>query len=180
MNRPPSFTRGAIANAAQHCGLMGPRTSYLAGIAIVMMLARVTSVAAQEATHAPDSLSKGYIYTPPTELRVTLRSGGSVKILGVGQINFWQSGPSAVVKYETTRSFDDTAAFRQEAEDVWSLYAHSADSAHFVDAVVSANSPPSGSGPFTTSRGYNFIFHRDSTGHWLNVTKPPGAKPDAH
>ena len=101
---------------------------------------------------------------PAYQLR-TLSSGRTVKILAVGRINFPESGPALMLRYQTDVAISDTARLRQEAEDIWHDFQPVADSARVSGVVLSANSPPSG-GLVSKSEGYNFVYERAPDGTW--------------
>lgn len=101
---------------------------------------------------------------PPYETH-TLTSGRKVKVLGEGRVNFEQSGPALMLRYQTDVPLADTAALRAEATDIWRDYESYADSSGVQGAVLSANTPPGG-GIISRGGGYNFVYEKGADGHW--------------
>jgi hypothetical protein len=103
---------------------------------------------------------------PPPQYRiVTLPSGKQVKTLGVGQINFPQSGPALMLRYISDVPISDTLALGREADEIWTGFRIDVENARLNSAILSANSPPSG-GLVSRSQGYNFVFQRGPDGRW--------------
>lgn len=103
---------------------------------------------------------------PPPQYRiVTLPSGKQVKTLGVGQINFPQSGPALMLRYISDVPMSDTLALGREADEIWTGFRIDVENARLNSAILSAKSPPS-SGLVSRSQGYNFVFTRGPDGRW--------------
>lgn len=110
-------------------------------------------------------------HTPQSTYQLrTLSSGRQVKFLGTGRINFPESGPALMLRYETDIAMRDTSALRREAEDIWHDFQGIADSARVTGVVLSANSPSSGL-LVSTSQGYNFVYERAPDGAWRLDTR---------
>jgi hypothetical protein len=101
----------------------------------------------------------------------TLSSGEEVKVMGVTSITFPQSGPALMLKYQTDLDIADTAALRTEAEHIWADFRTEVERAGLQSAILSANSPPS-PGIVRHSRGYNFVYGKQSDGTWRRLGKP--------
>jgi hypothetical protein len=106
---------------------------------------------------------------PPYEIH-RLRSGEQIKVLGVGQVNFPESGPALMLKYQTDLDFSDTAALHAESARIWQEFRKDAEQAQVSSAIISANSTPSG-GIVSRSQGYNFIYERAPDGSWREFQK---------
>jgi hypothetical protein len=80
-----------------------------------------------------------------------------------------QGDLSLVVRYQTDLSFDNpNVAMTQEATRVFHKVLSESVSASCSQIVVTANEVPQGL-VLLTSRSRNFIFDRDSTGHWPSL-----------
>lgn len=95
----------------------------------------------------------------------TLTSGRQVKVLGEGRVNFEQSGPALMLRYQTDIPLADTVALQAEAADIWRDYESHADNAGVRGAVLSANIPPGG-GLISRGGGYTFLYEKGPDGHW--------------
>jgi hypothetical protein len=100
-----------------------------------------------------------------------LSSGEQVKVLGITSMSFPQSGPALMLKYQTDLDVADTVALRAEAERIWVDFRTEAERAGVQSAILSANSPPS-PGIIRHSRGYNFVYGKQSDGTWRQLGKP--------
>jgi hypothetical protein len=107
----------------------------------------------------------------PTPLKVhRLPTGEEVKVLGVGKINFAGSGPALMLKYQTDLAMDDTSALHTEAQRIWAEFRKDAERAQVRNAIVSANSAPTG-GIVRHARTYNFVFEKNADGSWRETSK---------
>jgi len=98
-----------------------------------------------------------------------LSSGKSLRVLGVGQMNFPDSGPALVLKYETDIKFDDQAGLRKEADEIWADFKAEVEKSNVGSAVLSANSPPQGA-IIQRAQGFNFVFVKQADGTWKCTT----------
>lgn len=73
-----------------------------------------------------------------------------------------------MLKYETDQSIADTAALHAEASRIWLGFRAEAEGAGVQSAVLSATSPSSASS-IGRSRGYNFVYIKQSDGKWYEV-----------
>jgi hypothetical protein len=112
---------------------------------------------------------QGHPHAPSYRL-LTLPSGAQVKVLGVQPLVFPKSGPALMLRYQTDLPVDDTTGLAREAEDIWALFRENAESAHVAGAVISAVAPPSG-GMVSHTRGFNFVYVRDSAGIWQRASQ---------
>ena len=94
-----------------------------------------------------------------------LSSGRSVKVIGVGQMNFPDSGPALMLKYETDIKISDRVALRKEADEIWTDFRGDVERAMVSSAILSANAPQQGA-IIQKSEGYNFVFQKQSDGTW--------------
>ena len=101
----------------------------------------------------------------------TLSSGEQVKVMSVTSMTFPQSGPALMLKYQTDLDIADTAALRTEAERIWADFRTEVERAGVQSAILSANSPAS-PGIVRHSRGYNFVYGKQSDGTWQRLGKP--------
>jgi hypothetical protein len=106
---------------------------------------------------------------PPVQVH-RLPSGEEVKVLGIGKINFSASGPALMLKYQTGLSMDDTSALHAEAQRIWADFRKDAERAQVQNAIVSANSAPTG-GIVSHGRTYNFVYERSRDGSWREARK---------
>ena len=74
-----------------------------------------------------------------------------------------------MLKYETDIPVTDTGRLSNEVEHIWALFRLDAESAHVKGAIISATSPPSG-GLVSHSKGFNFVYVKDSAGSWHRAT----------
>jgi hypothetical protein len=95
----------------------------------------------------------------------TLPSGKSLKVLGVNRVNFPQSGPALILKYQTEVDIKDHTALRREADEIWATFRSEAEQARVTGVVLSANSTPHGA-IIQKSEGFNFVFQRGADGSW--------------
>lgn len=98
-----------------------------------------------------------------------LSSGKSLRVLGVGPMNFPDSGPALVLKYETDVKFDDQAGLRKEADEIWADFKADVEKTNVSSAVLSANSPPKGT-IIRQAQGFNFVFVKLADGTWKCTT----------
>jgi len=91
-------------------------------------------------------------------------------VLGVGRINFPESGPALMLKYQTDLRMDDTSALHAEVQRIWAEFRKDAERAQVQSAIVSANSAPTG-GLVSHGRTYNFVYERSGDGSWREVRK---------
>jgi hypothetical protein len=102
---------------------------------------------------------------PAYQLR-TLRSGRTVKVLGVGRTQLpEESGPTLILRYQTDIAMSDTAELLREAEDIWHDLQAEADSAKVGGVVLSATAAPTG-GVVSMSHRYNFVYEKAGDGTW--------------
>ena len=94
-----------------------------------------------------------------------LSSGKSVKVIGVGQMNFPDSGPALLLKYETDIKILDKVALRREADEIWTDFRADVERAMVSSAILSANAPQQGS-IIQKNEGYNFVFVKQPDGAW--------------
>jgi len=106
---------------------------------------------------------------PPVQVH-RLPSGEEVKVLGIGKINFAASGPALMLKYQTDLNMDDTSALHAEAQRIWAEFRKDAEQAQVQNAMVSANSAPTG-GIVSRDRAYNVVYERGGDGSWREVLK---------
>ena len=102
----------------------------------------------------------------PTYQVRQLSSGKSLRVLGVGQMNFPDSGPALVLRYQTDVKFDDQAGLRKEADEIWSDFKAEVEKSNVDGAVLSANSPPKGT-IIQQAQGFNFVFMKQADGTWI-------------
>jgi hypothetical protein len=107
---------------------------------------------------------------PHVQLR-RLPSGEEIRVLGIGKVNFSQSGPALMLKYQTDLNMDDADAVHAEAERIWAEFRKDAERAQVQSAIISANSPPSGGGVITHTRTYNFVFERSAGADWREIRR---------
>jgi hypothetical protein len=57
----------------------------------------------------------------------TLRSGQTVKILGIGKMLFTKGDSALMLKYQTDINLDDEAALHREVLAIWEVFRHDAE-----------------------------------------------------
>lgn len=88
---------------------------------------------------------------------IQLGRGKSVTILGIGPVYFTKGPPSLMLRYQSSVDFSNLRALHREALEIWKSFRPVVERNGYKEAVLSANSPPSGV-LITSSRGYNFTF----------------------
>ena len=104
----------------------------------------------------------------PAYQLVTLSSGRQLKVLGEARMNFPNSGPALMLRYQTDVPLTDTAALRTQAADIWRDYQPHADSTDVRGVILSANAAPQG-GFVSQNAGYNFVYEKGADGRWNRV-----------
>jgi hypothetical protein len=74
--------------------------------------------------------------------------------------------------YQTDIDIKDVPKLHEEALDIWSEFKIDAENAKVNDAIISANSVPQG-GFIQSSSGHNFIFTKDQSGEWHELSNGP-------
>ena len=105
----------------------------------------------------------------PTYQVRQLSSGKSLRVLGVGQMNFPDSGPALVLQYQSDVDFDNKAGLRKEADEIWADFKADVEKSNVGSAVLSANAPPKGT-IVQQGQGFNFVFMKQSDGTWKCTT----------
>jgi hypothetical protein len=105
----------------------------------------------------------------PTYQVRQLSSGKSLRVLGVVQMNFSDSGPALMLKYQTDVMFEDQAGLRKEADEIWADFKSDVEKSNLGSAVLSANAPPEGT-IIQQSQGFNFVFMKQADGTWKCTT----------
>jgi len=96
---------------------------------------------------------------------LTLPSGRTVRVLGVGRMNFTAGDPALMLKYETDLRIQDKTALRTEVDDIWSVFRNDVEKGKFKAAIISANEVPQGL-IAKKSAGYNFVDQKRPDGRW--------------
>jgi hypothetical protein len=102
-----------------------------------------------------------------------LPSGRVVKVLGMGRLEFANSPPALLLKYETELKVSDKDALRKEADEIFGVLKVDAENGKFQSAIVSANEKPTGL-IVQKSRGYNFVYQKRADGQWHCIDDDKG------
>ena len=108
--------------------------------------------------------------------QVKLPSGDSIGVLGVTTMHFSNGPPALLLKYQTDKPINDTAALRKQAEEVWTQFRPQVERQGLKNAILSANDPPRGF-IVTSNSTYNFVFDQRPDGSWhcsYDDKKQPG------
>lgn len=95
-----------------------------------------------------------------------LPSGKDLKLLGMGKIEFKESGPALMLKYQTELSIDQKDKMRQEVEEIWPVFRVDVEKAGLSSAIISANTPNKGVAFISTNQSYNFVAKQRSNRTW--------------
>ena len=98
---------------------------------------------------------------------LTLGSGKSVEILGVGPVLFRQGASALMLKYRTLLPLKDVPTLRKEVDEIWERFVVDAEREHYQTVVISANEPAEG---FIITRGdsFGFVFEKKD-GSWRTL-----------
>jgi hypothetical protein len=112
---------------------------------------------------------------PPARYKiVTLRTGQQLKALpGYGPLYSAETHKvlGLMVPYETDIDLNDMPALAHEADLIFADVRSNAEHGGYTSVILSATSPPSGL-VFRRSKGYRFVYVRDSSGDWKRTNGP--------
>ena len=101
---------------------------------------------------------------------VTLPSGKTVKVLGVGPIRFGSGEIGLTLAYQTDLKISDQETLSKEADEIWRSFRVDAERAGVKSAIISANEIPEGL-IIKKSRTYNFVYQKNDRGEWHLLDK---------
>ncbi len=99
---------------------------------------------------------------------VTLPSGRTVKVLGVGPIRFSSGETGLILTYQTDLKVSDQDALRKEVDEIWRSFQIDAEKANVRSAIITASEVPEGM-IIKRSHEYNFVFQKSDDGTWQNL-----------
>ena len=98
---------------------------------------------------------------------LTLGSGKSVEILGVGPVLSTQGKSALVLKYRTLLPLKDVPTLRKEVDEIWERFVVDVERGHYQTAAISANEPAKG---FIIAWGNSFGFaFEKKDGSWRTL-----------
>jgi hypothetical protein len=98
---------------------------------------------------------------------LTLGSGKSVEILGVGPLLSTQGGSALMLKYRTLLPLKDVPTLRKEVDEIWERFVVDVERGHYQTAFISANEPAKGF-IITWGDSYGFAFEKKD-GTWRTL-----------
>jgi len=96
---------------------------------------------------------------------VSLPSGKQIKVMAVQKMYFSKGAPALMLKYQTDLDFNDKAALRSEADEIWPTFRNNVEHENLSSAIIIANAVPTGTF-IKTSRSYNFVYEKTADGTW--------------
>jgi len=108
---------------------------------------------------------------------VKLPSGDQVVVTRVGKMYFSKGPPALTISFNT--AYDPVADFhglQRESDELFAFEENVIGASHLEDVILQANHK-TGGGPFvSTSRGYNFVYHKTSSG-WCKYQSDKSCQP---
>ena len=98
---------------------------------------------------------------------LTLGSGKSVEILGVGPVVSTQGESALMLKYRTLLPLKDVPTLRKEVDEIWERFVVDAERGHYQMAAISANEPAKGF-IITWENSFGFVFEKKD-GSWRTL-----------
>jgi hypothetical protein len=98
---------------------------------------------------------------------LTLGSGKSVEILGVGPVVPTQGESALMLKYRTLIPLKDIPTLRKEVDEIWERFVVDAERGHYQMAAISANEPAKGF-IITWGNSFGFVFEKKD-GSWRTL-----------
>ncbi|MFI5303266.1 MAG: hypothetical protein ACHQYP_00600 [Nitrospiria bacterium] len=95
---------------------------------------------------------------------MTLGSGKTVEIMGIGPTQSDHGESTLTLRYRTSIPLNNAVSLRKEADEIWDRFEVDVDNAGYQQAIVSANEPNIGGGK-DQYRTLNFVFVKKS-GSW--------------
>jgi hypothetical protein len=99
-----------------------------------------------------------------------LRSGRLIKVVKIVVMQYHQSEPIMMLKYETNIDLNDVSHLHEEVMDIWSEFKTKADEKKVNDVIISAYSVSKGS-IVQISKCYNFTFRKIAGKQWMEIKK---------
>jgi hypothetical protein len=101
----------------------------------------------------------------PSYRPVPLPNGKIIRVLTIMPMHF-SSGPDALMlRYQTDLKVSDTAALRQEVNEIWPSFQEDVEKGNFRAALISANEIPTGT-IIKENHSYDFVFKKGDDGSW--------------
>ena len=105
-----------------------------------------------------------------------LPSGRVIRILAMAPLRYTNGNPpSLMLQYQTDLKVAEKAALRAEVNEIWPVLRIDAERGSFTSAIVSAREVPNGLF-LKKSKGFNFVYEKDSDGSWHNLNDPAGTR----
>jgi hypothetical protein len=147
LRQPLSFTPGSSAQRARvNVTLMKP---LLLVCAVLMILlngcVHVTSKRPQQIASLP--------------------SGKKIKILSITRMQYSDSPPGLVLKYQTDLKTTDLISLRKEVDEIWPIFKIDVEKARVTNAIITATEAPTGSGLITHTKMKSFLYDKVN-GKW--------------
>jgi hypothetical protein len=95
---------------------------------------------------------------------LTLGSGKSVEILGVGPLLSAQGESALMLRYRTLLPLKDVSTLRKEVDEIWERFVVDAERGHYQMAFITANEPTKGF-IITWGNSFGFAFEKKD-GSW--------------